>query len=347
MDLASAFKSEVFRPVATILLPGVAAVSPYVAAARAADDGIAIFIDEHSAIAATSVVLLALAVGIILEGIGARIELVWDRQIEARHGYDKNEWSHYLMLVLDPEPIGQRYLRTITLALKFELTFSVALLVMIPGVLWLQTVAEPWTVLGLLTILILLLLTSTYLLYESRTSAGVLAKVRHDLVTHFRKDGRENHEPSEPTNVSASRSQHGADAPLAVNPPKASPTSGDWRIHVNERYRRIADLLIGFASASIVLPPLFLRSYLAVDQDHPVLIFLDSWAHASVGFFVLTIILGFGFHVASAKLVKQALGQPVRSPLVSLDGWVGGFLVAMGITYILGMACFLMFVANA
>src|SRR5213079_885171 len=39
-----------------------------------------------------------------------------------------------------------------------------------------------------------------------------------------------------------------------------------WKIEVNDRYQKVVDVIIGLATASLVLPPFLLRTYLGVQE---------------------------------------------------------------------------------
>lgn len=84
-----------------------------------------------------------------------------------------------------------------------------------------------------------------------------------------------------------------------------------WKIEVNERYLRVIDLLVGLATASLVLPTLFLREVLGL-KDQPIAIFLDNFSYGAIFSFLLVIALGVSFHYVSAKWVKAAWGQPIK-----------------------------------
>jgi hypothetical protein len=42
-----------------------------------------------------------------------------------------------------------------------------------------------------------------------------------------------------------------------------------WKIDVNDRFRRLVDLLLGLSTAGLVLPALFLREYLGIPEADP------------------------------------------------------------------------------
>jgi hypothetical protein len=185
VDLSSAFKSEVFRPLVTLIVPGAAASWPYVLVARAKHKAIGTFWNDHTTAALIIIAIASIAAGRILEALGSRVEVQWDRLLERKSGTHSRDWYRYLRLTLREEPIGQRYIRTVTLALKFELAMVFALPIMYVGICWLETELNLWTRSGLVGLGVAIVLLSAYLLYESYGSAGVLARVRQELVEQF------------------------------------------------------------------------------------------------------------------------------------------------------------------
>ncbi len=85
-----------------------------------------------------------------------------------------------------------------------------------------------------------------------------------------------------------------------------------WRIEVNDRYREIVDILIGLASAALILPAIFLRTFLGIEETDPVLKYLDWRAFSSLAAFGLVVAIGLVFHYTSVKWVKATWGQPLK-----------------------------------
>lgn len=190
MDLASAFKGEVFRPLVTLVIPGATALAPYVILARARHEQLRCFWNDHTTAAFLVIALAAIAVGRVLETIGARIESAWDDILDARSdGRHVAEWYRYLRLTFTVEPIGQRYLRTLTLALKFELAMVPALMVMHAGILWLETEVPLLSLPGVLVLGLALPLLIVFLLFESWTSATRLERLRRELLEEYGRRG--------------------------------------------------------------------------------------------------------------------------------------------------------------
>lgn len=134
MDLASALKTEILRPLTTLIIPGALAVSPYVALLWIHHPALARFADSHPTLSGTLLLLLTVAAGHLLEDAGSALERRWDAWRE-RGNPDHREarWLPYLQLRIPEDRVGQRYLRTLLVRMKFELSLFWALLVFLPG----------------------------------------------------------------------------------------------------------------------------------------------------------------------------------------------------------------------
>jgi len=187
MDLPSAFKSEVFRPLATIMVPGAAAVAPFAVLANHYNPSLLAFAEKFPAVHATALILTALAAGMILEDLGGMIEAqLWDRLIEKETRCHASDWHQFLALApkRDEETVGHRYLRTLTLRLKFELAFGLALVFLWFGLLWLDAVMLLWRHQYVLLLSALTLGASAYALWESYRTAWALGGVRRIIVAN-------------------------------------------------------------------------------------------------------------------------------------------------------------------
>jgi hypothetical protein len=74
MDVTSAFKSEIFRPLTTVVIPGAVAIGPYVILVGYYAPITFKFWDDHSAAVVATIVVAAIAVGLVLDNIGTHIE---------------------------------------------------------------------------------------------------------------------------------------------------------------------------------------------------------------------------------------------------------------------------------
>lgn len=110
------FKREVFRPFATIMVPGVITVLPYAIQLLYTYPDIRDFAQANAGASVVIGVIFALAVGLILEDAGAKIEVAWDRKLDkqkanVRKADERTDiWRRYLALTFKDEPIGQNYL---------------------------------------------------------------------------------------------------------------------------------------------------------------------------------------------------------------------------------------------
>ena len=92
-----------------------------------------------------------------------------------------------------------------------------------------------------------------------------------------------------------------------------------WKIEVNDRLCSLVDVVLGLATGALVLPAVFLRSFLAIPESQPLLPHLRPSAYVAVVGFSLAILLGLVFRYTSAKWVKQAWGKPTMIGPVGLE----------------------------
>lgn len=179
MDLTAPFKTEVLRPVTTLIVPGTIAVGPFVLILGDYVPAIANFWNDHPSAFSVLIVLAILAAGFIIDDLGAEIEvLAWDRLLCKNDKSHNKNWSEYLKLQLNDELVGQRYLRTKFTQLKFELAMGPSLVIFWAGLLWLQVLHKMWSAIGFALVTLLLFMGAGYLLWESWRTAQVLSKTR-------------------------------------------------------------------------------------------------------------------------------------------------------------------------
>jgi len=180
-EIFSAFGSEVFRPLVTIVIPGAMAISVwFVVLLQKFTKLYDLAVGNH----AETTLLLALcsvAAGLLIEDVGSRFE---SRYLDGRLGAQPDfsahseEWKQYLRLVFKIEPVGQRYLRAILLRFKFELGTAIALLS--------SGIGLPLTTLTFckaLTCSAAFIAAAAYLLFvEARSSHRLLSKIRHEIL---------------------------------------------------------------------------------------------------------------------------------------------------------------------
>ncbi len=185
MNFFAAFQSEVFRPLVTLLIPGGLATSSWLVALCLRFPKLRVSIATHSAESYIILFLAVTATGIILEDLGAKIEIRFDNAANKRSD-DKfdNEWYAYLRTAFVCDPIGRGYLRTLVLRLKFQLGILLGSSVAGVGLLWLL-----WLGLPLCTGLVLLGMAIAIAAWHYRAAKEVhetLGKVRHELGQEIR-----------------------------------------------------------------------------------------------------------------------------------------------------------------
>jgi hypothetical protein len=143
MDFSSAFKSELFRPLVTLFIPGGVAAAPFFLLVGHYAPATVVFWDDHPSTTVAVVVGCIVAAGLVLENFGSRLEELCDRQLNKNDDHGAT-WNAYLGLTLKDEIVGQRYLRTLLLRMKFELAMVPALICGVAGLLWLDRVKPFW-----------------------------------------------------------------------------------------------------------------------------------------------------------------------------------------------------------
>jgi hypothetical protein len=180
-EIFSAFGSEVFRPLVTIVIPGAMAISVWFVVLLQKFTKLYDLAEANHTETTLLLALCSVAAGLLIEDVGSRFESRYlDRRLGARPEFSAHseEWNQYLRLVFKIEPVGQRYLRAILLRFKFELGTAFALLSSGLGLL-LTTL----TFCKALTWSAALIATAAYLLFvEARSSHRLLSRIRHEIL---------------------------------------------------------------------------------------------------------------------------------------------------------------------
>jgi hypothetical protein len=115
----------------------------------------------------------------VSEDLGARLEQCFDKRLAKQPGYEGHleEWFKYLRIAFDKEPVGQRYLKTLVLRLKFELGMTIASLPFAGGALCLQ--APCWWRVG---IFCFALGAFAFFWLEAKSSNKALSDLRRELL---------------------------------------------------------------------------------------------------------------------------------------------------------------------
>lgn len=178
-EVTAAFQSEVFHPIATLVVPGFFSLSTIAVAVWQRHPDIQKMAETHPGLATTVAILVVLTCGLTTEDLGARLEERFDKWLKKKPGYEQHreEWYAYLRIAFEKEPVGHRYLKTLVLRLKFELGMAIASMVSAGGALYLQM---PW--LPRLMIAGIALLAFVFFAYEAKCSNQTLSELRRELL---------------------------------------------------------------------------------------------------------------------------------------------------------------------
>jgi hypothetical protein len=176
----SAFTSEVFRPIVTLLIPGAIGISTWFIALIWHFPVLRELVRNNPAETGLVLLLVMIFAGLVLEDVGARYETWLDRKADKRNGDHSKNWNKYLRTSFLAEPIGRRYVRTLVLRLKFELGVAFSMMSAALGLLWLAHQGLSWRV-----VLVnegICLLFAIWGLSESSKTHEVLADNRANLL---------------------------------------------------------------------------------------------------------------------------------------------------------------------
>lgn len=178
MSLTDALKSEIFRPVAITMVPGIVSLTPFVFVVNYYNSSIFSPISSNKSLEIVTYAFLfslVVAAGLILENIGSRIEVFYWKFISTpEHDI---LWREYLRSTVIKDCPAENYIRDLVLRMKFENSFSIALIFFSLGLTWLKLIDKISTSAYCHSAIIVLCI-ATYLLYESYDSVKLLSDVR-------------------------------------------------------------------------------------------------------------------------------------------------------------------------
>lgn len=182
MDLNSSVRTDSLPAIATLVLPGAVALSPWLYLLFTFFPSVLLGALDHQAIAVATILLSTLLAGLAVESAGSYVEVYWiDRQSDDAEARRIN-WNAYLRMKAsaNDECIGHRYIRRTLISFKFELNMFVALFPAWFGVAFLgfYRLIGSFTMETLISIALLMWLCFV----AARDSAEVLASVRATLV---------------------------------------------------------------------------------------------------------------------------------------------------------------------
>ncbi len=179
MDPVSGLKGELFRPLVSVLIPGVFAAAPF---------GLIAFLQYPlmerilaSTVGAGAVILFGgLIVGMVLEDIGSTIEVfIWKW---VKNEEREAEWSKYLSLKTNDEIIGERYLKSLHVRMKFELAMIPAIISFTSGANLCNHLFGGATGLQMWCLTIAMSVLLGFLIWQAYLSGLVLADTRKQII---------------------------------------------------------------------------------------------------------------------------------------------------------------------
>jgi hypothetical protein len=181
LDPISGLKGEFFRPLTSVLIPGVLAASPYAAMAFKRFPEINSILSSPFWVG--GIILFAgILFGMLMENLGSRLEIILWRFC-AKNAERDEEWKTYLQLKTTDEIIGQRYLRTLLTRLKFELSVVPAMICFAFGANWFNSqygnVDGCQMAVGTFVVVLIII----YEVYEAKCSIVLLAEIRKNILT--------------------------------------------------------------------------------------------------------------------------------------------------------------------
>ena len=141
MDTFKDFNFDINRFILQLLIPGIFALFPYFLIILNNSESINNYFISNIFMMNAVLIIVSLTVGLLLENVGSVYEVVClDKSNTIKYPNHEDEWNQYLKLNKEnvDKIIAQGYIKKIYNRLKFELSFSFALIIMIVGLFILQ-----------------------------------------------------------------------------------------------------------------------------------------------------------------------------------------------------------------
>jgi len=185
MNFFSAFQSEVFRPLVTLIIPGAIALSSWLVGLFWHYPKLLALVSQNHSETGWILVLTTICAGTVLEEFGTHLESTFDERADKKtNGQHMANWYAYLRSAFLSDPIGRRYVRSVVLRLKFQFGVFFGSISAALGILWLFYLGMPCR-LGLVLLLISLAF-GCWALLESISTHELLAENRAELLKEIR-----------------------------------------------------------------------------------------------------------------------------------------------------------------
>ncbi|HJX00618.1 MAG TPA: hypothetical protein VJ453_10680 [Terriglobales bacterium] len=185
LNFFSAFASDVFRPLATLLIPGAIGITTWFIALLWKFPELRRLVSANHTESGLALFIAMVFAGMVFDDFGARWEVLLDRWADQRtDGKHTTNWNSYLQIAFKSDPIGRRYARALVLRLKFELGVVFGMISALIGLSWLA-----WLGLGYWTVFVcssLCVLFVGWALVEAAATHKVLSQTREALLGNIR-----------------------------------------------------------------------------------------------------------------------------------------------------------------
>lgn len=183
MDITGGLKTEIFRPIIMLILPGLTIGTPLVFAVENYQPNIFAFFEKHPTLSSFIIFVLATILGVLASEIGSNIEShLIDKLLKKKHPNLEENWYKFLRCSFPDTSVAKNYIDNQVLYLKFELGMASALLLGWMFSLWAWLVREDFTKGWFITLSLCGIVGVAYFLFEAYQSGNLLARLRNELL---------------------------------------------------------------------------------------------------------------------------------------------------------------------
>ncbi|GJM06180.1 MAG: hypothetical protein DHS20C09_21760 [marine bacterium B5-7] len=183
MDLLGGLKTEIFRPVIMLMVPGLVVEGPAIFVLQHYQSDLFGVIKSQPTLFTFIGFIAAVILGILTYEIGTNIEAHWiDKRLKKERPKFDDEWYMFLRCTLPERTVAQDYLNDRVLYLKFELGMASALPLCLMFSTWAWIIRNDFYTKWFVILLIVIIISTTYFLFEAKQSGAGLARLRNELL---------------------------------------------------------------------------------------------------------------------------------------------------------------------
>jgi hypothetical protein len=192
METLKGLKLDVNRIILELFIPGIFSVLPLFFLFINKFPEARQYFSQSEGMASLTLFILSLTAGLILEDLGSLFEAnILDTVNLKKYPNHFKEWEEYLELNIpkESELVAQRYLRTILLRMKFEMSFAFSLIIMIVGLTILQVEIRFCESICsfLMWCVVIPFIITIFLLRESKSSSVLIINTRIKIINSIKK----------------------------------------------------------------------------------------------------------------------------------------------------------------